>query len=128
MTRNCRNRRPQANPWHDKEDPPEHRQSKEEIDTVKYHTWPLPTHTHTQTEVYNELTDLFLSVIIMRGSSKFCQRGLNSYYVFLVDEGKEDPNTTKSWPSSTRQRNAIVMAFPLRADDGPTLNAGSVTL
>ena len=35
-----------------------------------------------------------------------------------------DPNSTISGPSSTRQRNAILMAFRLRADNGPTLNAG----
>ena len=34
---------------------------------------------------------------------------------FLVDEGREDPNTTKSRPSLACQRNC-------RADDGPTLN------
>ena len=38
----------------------------------------------------------------MRGSRKFCQRGSNSdvfVCVFIVDEGREDPNTTISWPS-----------------------------
>ena len=44
---------------------------------------------------------------------------------FFSDEGKEDPNSTTSWPSSARQRNAI---FKWRADDGPTLNAGLVAL
>ena len=33
---------------------------------------------------------------------------------------------TISGPSTTRQRNAIKMAFRWRADDGPTLNAGLV--
>ena len=47
---------------------------------------------------------------------------------FLVDEGREDPNTTISGPSSARQRNAILMAFRWRADDGPTLNSCSVDL
>ena len=41
---------------------------------------------------------------------------------FLVVEGREDPNTTISGPSSVRQRNAIQMAFHWRADDGPTLS------
>ena len=36
--------------------------------------------------------------------------------VFLVDEGREDQNTTISGPSPVRQRN------------GPTLNAGLVAL
>ena len=31
-------------------------------------------------------------------------------------------------PISARQRNAIEMAFPWRADNGPTLNAGLVAL
>ena len=39
----------------------------------------------------------------------------------LVNEGRKDPNTTKSGPSSVRQRNAIEMVFSLLADDGPTL-------
>ena len=36
----------------------------------------------------------------------------------------EDPNTYKSGPSSARHQNAILMGFPWRPDDGPTLNAG----
>ena len=55
----------------------------------------------------------------MHGFSKFCQRGSNSDNLFLVDEGREDPNTTKTGPSSARQRNA---------DNGTTLNAGLVAL
>ena len=39
--------------------------------------------------------------------------------IFLVDGGRDDPNTTKSGPSSALQRNAI---------DGSTLNAGLVAL
>ena len=69
----------------------------------------------------------------MRGSRKFCQRGSkfdNVFYSisFYVDEGREDPNTTISGPSSACQRNAIEMAFRWRTDDGPTLNAGFVSL
>ena len=54
------------------------------------------------------------------------------FFVFVFfDEGKEDPNSTKSRPSSARQRNAIkwrfasgpMMAFRWRADDGPSLVA-----
>ena len=41
---------------------------------------------------------------------------------FLVDEGRENPNTTLRGPSFARQRNK--MAFRWRANDGPTLNAG----
>ena len=62
----------------------------------------------------------------MRGSRKFCQMGSNFDIFFVVDEGWEDPNTTLCGSSSTRQRNAIEMAFRWRADDGPTLNAGLV--
>ena len=40
-------------------------------------------------------------------------------YLFLVDKGKEDPNTTINEPPSAHQR---------RADDGPTLTAVLVAL
>ena len=45
------------------------------------------------------------SILIMRGSRKFCQRGcLNlDNVVFLVAEGRDDPNTTISRPSSSRR-------------------------
>ena len=42
--------------------------------------------------------------------------------LFLIDEGRENQNTTKSSPSTI----VIEMAFRWRADDGPTLNAGLV--
>ena len=48
----------------------------------------------------------------MRGSRKFCQRGSNSD--FLVDEGREDPNSAK--------------ADHHRTDDRSSFNAGLVTL
>ena len=48
--------------------------------------------------------------------------------VFLVDEGRKDPNTTKSGPSLARKQNAIKMAFRWQAGDGPRLNAGLVAL
>ena len=54
----------------------------------------------------------------MCGSRKFFQRGSN-VFLFLVDEGREGPNTTLRGPS---------MAFRWRADGGPTLNAGLVAL
>ena len=47
-------------------------------------------------------------------------RGGPTLTFFLVDEGREDQNTTKGGPSSARQRNT----FHWRADNGPTLNAG----
>ena len=72
----------------------------------------------------------------MRGSRKFCQRGskfdyvffLFLFFVFLVVEGIEDPNTAINGPSSTRQLNAILMVFRWRADVSPTLIAGLVAL
>ena len=45
--------------------------------------------------------------LYMRGSRKFCQRGPNLTCFFLVDEGREGPNTTIIGPSSARQRIAI---------------------
>ena len=53
---------------------------------------------------------------------------LLTIFLFLVVEGREDPNTTISAPSSVRQRNANQMAFRWRADDSPILNAGLVAL
>ena len=53
----------------------------------------------------------------MPGSRKFCQRGSNSTLTFLgisfifllVDEEREDPNTTKSGPLLAYQRNGTYM-------------------
>ena len=45
--------------------------------------------------------------------------------IYLVDEGKEDPNTTVR-VSLSRQRNVISMTFRWPANDGPKLNAGLV--
>ena len=49
----------------------------------------------------------------LRGSRKFCQKGSNSdkFFFFFFYEEKEDPNSTKSGPSSARQRNAIKCRF-----------------
>ena len=46
-------------------------------------------------------------ILSMRGSSKFCQRGSKFDNVFLVVEGREDPNIIINGPSSACQRNAI---------------------
>ena len=46
-------------------------------------------------------------------SIKFCQRGSN-FEVFVClffDEGKEDPSTTNSGPSSAHQQNAFRWRF-----------------
>ena len=53
----------------------------------------------------------------MRGSSSFARRG-PTLTIFLVDEGRKDPNTSISRPSSARWS----------ADVGLTLNTGLVAL
>ena len=60
----------------------------------------------------------------MPDPEKICQ----SFFSFLVDEGWEDQNTTKSGPSSSHQQNAIEMAFRWWADCDPILNAGLIAL
>ena len=61
-------------------------------------------------------------------NSRVSSEGVPLTMFFLVDEGRGDPITTKIWPSSARQRNAIKMAFLCPADDGPILTAGLVAL
>ena len=59
----------------------------------------------------------------MRGTRKFCQRGSNFnrfFWLFLVNERRDDPNTTISGTLRAHQRNTIY--------DGPTLNSGLVAL
>ena len=46
--------------------------------------------------------------------------------LFPFSRRKRDTNTTKSWPSLARQRNAIKMAFFLVCNAGPTLLGGFV--
>ena len=70
----------------------------------------------------------------MRVSRKFFSEGGqidNAFcflFHFLVYKGIEDTNTFIGWPSLVRQQNAIEMAFPWPANDGPTLYAGLVAL
>ena len=45
------------------------------------------------------------SVVNLHGSRKFCQRG-PTLTTFCVDEGREEPKTTKSGSLSARQLNA----------------------
>ena len=47
-----------------------------------------------------------------------------SFFSFLVDEGRKDPNTTVN----DHRRPASRTAFRWRADDGPTLITGLVAL
>ena len=61
--------------------------------------------------------------ILMRRSRKFSQSGYK-FDVFIVDESREDPNTSLSVPSSTPQlKNGVLLG-----NGGPTLNAGLVAL
>ena len=73
----------------------------------------------------------------MHGSRKLCQRGSNFdsvfFYIFLlVDEGRKDPNTSISGPSSARKQNAIKGRFagmPMLAQHSMlAFNAGLVAL
>ena len=51
--------------------------------------------------------------IYIRGFRKICLREFNSFFHFFVsfDGGREDLDTTISWPSSPRQQNAIAWRF-----------------
>ena len=66
----------------------------------------------------------------MRGSRIFVQGvpTVKGFFVFLVDDGREDPNTTISGPLSARQRKPFKWRFFWYAGHGPTLNAGLVAL
>ena len=62
-------------------------------------------------------------------SRKFCQRGSkSSLTIFILDEGRVDPNTTISGPFWPNQQNAIFMAVCWQTDNDPTLNTGIVAL
>ena len=54
-----------------------------------------------------------VTIVCMRGSRKFCQRGSNFSLLLLFYKGYEDLYSTKSGPMMTQH-------------DGPTLNAGLV--
>ena len=73
--------------------------------------------------------DCYCTYFLIKQHARFrkvLSKGSNFDNVFLVEEGREDPNITKSGPSSACQRNAISMAFRWQADDGPPLYAGLV--
>ena len=61
---------------------------------------------------------------------KILPEGSNFVNVFVLFfyERRKDHITTKSESSSASNRNAIEMAFRLRANDNPTLNVGFVAL
>ena len=48
--------------------------------------------------------------------------------MFLVDEGRNDPNAKKSGPSLTCQQNTIYMVLRWCVDVDHTLNAGLAAL
>ena len=54
---------------------------------------------------YSVINDCGIS-LSMCGSKKAYQKGL-TLITYLVDEGREDPNTTMSQPSMPYQQNAI---------------------
>ena len=61
----------------------------------------------------------------MGGCRKFCQRGRNfdnvlGFFV-LVDEGRDNQNTTKSGPSSAHKRNAILNGVSLAGQRWPNI-------
>ena len=60
---------------------------------------------------------------LMSFLASFGRGGPTLTTIFLVDEVRDDPNTTKSEPLSVSQRN-----IHWRADDSPTLNSGLVAL
>ena len=69
--------------------------------------------------------------LFMPGSREFCQRGgptSTTFFFFLFDEGREDPNTTISGAIIGPPAKRHLMAFLWRADDGPLLNADLVAL
>ena len=60
----------------------------------------------------------------MLGSRTFYQRGYNFDSVFLVDDGKEDPNTTIRQAIIGPPAKRHLKAFRWRVDNGLTSNAG----
>ena len=76
-------------------------------------------------EEYNRMgTFAFLTFIFLRlypesFFSEGVQLQMRLFFMFLVDEGREDSNIFISGPSSAHQQNAIYMAFRWRAFGGP---------
>ena len=72
----------------------------------------------------------FFYIFTMRGSRKFCQRRSNFDNVFclfwgafLVDEEREDPNTTISGQSSAHKRTPLVcVSINLHFQRKPLMN------
>ena len=63
--------------------------------------------------IYGKIFELNIGISMkgMRGSKKFCQSGVQlSQEIFLVDEGREDPNITKSGPFEWRFAGGPMMA------------------
>ena len=79
----------------------------------------LIIHIRISCKSHSELS-IFSPWLACADSEKIVREGPTLTF-FLVGEGR-DPNITFSWSSSARQRNAIQMAFRLRADDGPNVH------
>ena len=77
------------------------------------------------TEIFWIQQPRFHTVLFMRGSRKFCQRGTNSDNIFICWRG--DPNSTKSGPSSARQLGSFVI-FQGGGGGGPTLVRNPILL
>ena len=63
----------------------------------------------------------------MRGSRKFCQRVSNSENVFVVDEGREDPNTIK-WRFASGSMIAQLGCFVTFMGSGTVFLRNPITL
>ena len=57
---------------------------------------------------YSKISNTFL-LLLHAQIQKVLSEGGPTLTFFLVDEMREDPNSTKSGPSSARQNNAILM-------------------
>ena len=103
-----------------------------------FHRWPCgpplrsnPASPSGSAHVYTNITIQSYSFyhLCMRGSRllKALSEASKFDNVFLVDEGKEDPNTAINRHHRPASETPL-LAFRWRADDGPTLNAGLVAL
>ena len=77
--------------------------------------------------VSNPISTLFSTVLSSSDAESFVKGG-PTFFFPLVDEGRDDQNTTKSRPSFAWQGNAFSMAFHLRAEDDPTLSVDLAAL
>ena len=84
----------------------------------------LITGLHTSTE---QLLSRYFTSQSCADQETFFSEGFQLWQrFFLVDESRDDQNTTKIGPSSTRQRKPIYLAFCWHHGDGLTSNSGLV--